>query len=533
MRLLTWNIRGFNDPLKAPAVKALLGVHDVNIIGLIETKVKAGNAAKVQKRLGQCWQWLDNYTHSSKGRIWLGWKSDALRVNLIHTHEQFIQCLVQSHDKVHQVHLTVVYGLNTVEERRMLWKDLGNTNLSSGPHILAGDFNTVLNSQDRINGRYVTTHELRDFQDFLQTQRLYVMDTKGPYFTWSSKGQGDLRVSSRIDWGVMNDGWVDNYNMTEAVVLPPSISDHSPLLLDCFKVTKGGGRPFRFLNIIAEHKDFNETVAKNWNTEVVGSKMFQVWTKLNLVKQGIKQLHTNSYGNLQGLIDEATSHLGQVQIQLSTDTTNIRLQQQEDEAIRGLKQWLAVQESIFKQKSRIEWLKLGDSNNHFFFAAMKHRTSRNRIDTIYTQEDVLLDTPDLVKGEITHFYKLLLGTSAYSLTGIDLEVVRKGPQLSYQSQMSLIAPVTHGEIDAALKNIKDSKAPGPDGFNALFFKKSWPIIKNDIYGAIEGFFQGKPMLKQWFLRWQAPNMLKNIGLLLAVLSFIRSYLRYSQADWQG
>lgn len=33
------------------------------------------------------------------------------------------------------------------------------------------------------------------------------------------------------------------------------------------------------------------------------------------------------------------------------------------------------------------------------------------------------------------------------------------------------------ETDLALKGIGDDKAPGLDGFNALFFKNSWHIIK--------------------------------------------------------
>lgn len=42
----------------------------------------------------------------------------------------------------------------------------------------------------------------------------------------------------------------------------------------------------------------------------------------------------------------------------------------------------------------------------------------------------------------------------------------------------------HCEIDAALASFDDSKAPGLDGDNVVFFKKTLHIIKEDIYIAV-------------------------------------------------
>lgn len=42
--------------------------------------------------------------------------------------------------------------------------------------------------------------------------------------------------------------------------LPPSLSDHSPILFECCAGTSGGGRPFRFLNVLAGHAQFHESV---------------------------------------------------------------------------------------------------------------------------------------------------------------------------------------------------------------------------------------------------------------------------------
>jgi hypothetical protein len=44
----------------------------------------------------------------------------------------------------------------------------------------------------------------------------------------------------------------------------------------------------------------------------------------------------------------------------------------------------------------------------------------------------------------------------------------------------LSAPFTKQEIDEVIKCMPVDKAQGPDGFNGLFLKKSWNIIKEDI-----------------------------------------------------
>ncbi|KAG6735551.1 hypothetical protein POTOM_061837 [Populus tomentosa] len=60
--------------------------------------------------------------------------------------------------------------------------------------------------------------------------------------------------------------------------------------------------------------------------------------------------------------------------------------------------------------------------------------------------------------------------------------------ITEESKAAALMPITDDDIKAALFSISDSKAPGPDGYNALFYKKSWDIIKVDFIAAIRYFF---------------------------------------------
>jgi hypothetical protein len=55
----------------------------------------------------------------------------------------------------------------------------------------------------------------------------------------------------------------------------------------------------------------------------------------------------------------------------------------------------------------------------------------------------------------------------------------------------LSAPFSTQEIDDVIKYMPVEKAPGPDGFNGLFLKKCWHIIKDDIYALCFSFYEGK------------------------------------------
>ena len=42
----------------------------------------------------------------------------------------------------------------------------------------------------------------------------------------------------------------------------------------------------------------------------------------------------------------------------------------------------------------------------------------------------------------------------------------------------------------------NNKVSGPDGYNALFFKKAWNIIRDDIFAVVNEFFMSGKLLKQ-------------------------------------
>ncbi|XP_021860628.2 uncharacterized protein [Spinacia oleracea] len=305
-----------------------------------------GNCNKIQKKFGSLWQWDFNYSHSPRGRIWLGWKHAVVTVQILQKTEQMIHTLVTAKSGQFSTYFTPVYGLHTIDTRKPLWVDL--TNLGSvitDSWLVMGDFNSILYSDDRLNGSIVTATETRDFEACIDGAALAELKSCGHFYSWSNKGQGEFRISSRIDRAFGKASW--NLSVTNAIVdyLNPGLSDHSPLLLSCNVNVCTGGRPFKFFNYMADHPNFLQTVQVGWST--------RVWAKLKVVKQGLKHLHEKEFAKQEDIIDQIRTELSVVQTQLADNSSDEVLLWTGKECTEQLKKFLHMQESAYRQKSRI------------------------------------------------------------------------------------------------------------------------------------------------------------------------------------
>jgi hypothetical protein len=89
----------------------------------------------------------------------------------------------------------------------------------------------------------------------------------------------------------------------------------------------------------------------------------------------------------------------------------------EKDASAQLRHWLFVKESALRQKSRIEWLKLGDGNTSYLNSAVKERNAKNRIDILFDSDGNKLDNPELIQREVL---SLVLQLSSSNLKQIVL-----------------------------------------------------------------------------------------------------------------
>lgn len=83
VNMLCWNVRGLNGPIKQKEVKLLCNIENVGLVGLLETKIKINKIEEIARKMFDGWQYITNLECHYNGRIWITWRSDFYRVDII------------------------------------------------------------------------------------------------------------------------------------------------------------------------------------------------------------------------------------------------------------------------------------------------------------------------------------------------------------------------------------------------------------------------------------------------------------------
>ncbi|XP_070049896.1 uncharacterized protein [Nicotiana tomentosiformis] len=152
-----------------------------------------------------------------------------------------------------------------------------------------------------------------------------------------------------------------------------------------------------------------------------------------MVKQQLKSLNNKEYLGIDKTIEGIRNHLTEVQKNMDIPIVQNSLIEEEKQLRKQLEKWGTIQENIYKQKSRVQWLKLGDSNSAYLFANMKNRCGQNYIRNLTSTQGILLNTDQDIEKEITDFYKSMLGTAADKLLAIDPKIMQSMPSTGKQT----------------------------------------------------------------------------------------------------
>lgn len=153
---------------------------------------------------------------------------------------------------------------------------------------------------------------------------------------------------------------------------------------------------------------------------------------------------------------------------------------------RELNELLDREEILWKQRSRLDWLKGGDKKTQKFYFKAPQRKKRSRIEGIEDVRGNWQQDPHIVEREFVQYFRTLFSPSNPVDMSSILDTVPR--VVIAEMNMMLLRQFNVEDVKIALFQMGPTKAPGPDGMNALFFQKFWHIVGPDVIQVALGFF---------------------------------------------
>ncbi|XP_071694810.1 uncharacterized protein [Rutidosis leptorrhynchoides] len=353
----------------------------------------------------------------------MGWNPLVVNVIVIDMSDQVVHCLIHFVREDKRTYVSIVYAKNYYIHRRDLWDNLCKHTIFVGNHpwVIMGFFNVSLNLEDSTAGGSNVTLAMREFQECVDHMRMSDVSQSGLHFTWNQRPNASEGILKKIDRIMANDIFINEFLNAHAVFLSYRIYDHSPAVLKIPTLYNSNIKSFKFL-----------------------------------ISLFIKRLRLE---------------LDQAQIWLDSDPFSNDAREEHCHLLHAYNSAVIDEERFLQQKSKIEWLHVGDNNTSFFHKVVKGKQHRNHILTVEDNMGNIVEGRDVPACFVSHFTNFL-GNSSNS-TPIDI-------------------PVLAAKIKSAIFDIGNNKSLGPDGYTTEFFMSTWNIIGDDIVRVVQDFFS-KPI----------------------------------------
>jgi hypothetical protein len=147
--------------------------------------------------------------------------------------------------------------------------------------------------------------------------------------------------------------------------------------------------PFRFEKLWLLHPDFQHLAKEWWSKAAInhGSSMYRFQQRLKNFKVLLKQWNKDCFGNIFQSIQTIEKQLEEIQKIFISGTRTADLMKKEEKLCEQLEERKKQEEILWKQKSRVQWLKEGERNTKFFHRTVMHHQHVNRITHLEDNHD--------------------------------------------------------------------------------------------------------------------------------------------------
>ncbi|KAK9901868.1 hypothetical protein M0R45_001892 [Rubus argutus] len=284
---------------------------------------------------------------------------------------------------------TGFYGHPSQTERFRSWSLLRElSDEHSLPWVVMGDFNELLHAHEKVGGWRRTERQMQGFHDALSYGDLFDIGYLGMSFTWK-----DSETKCRLDRVVASATWTDLFSVARVTHLPPSRSDHIPLLLGVYASNPPAcsfHHRFRFESFWIQDDGCGSVVQHEAST--------------------LQSAHLQSI--LEGL-----------------------LQQESD---------------YWKQRAKVIWLTNGDRNTKYFHRKAPNRRAKNMIKGLFDSDGVWQDSDIGLENIVLNYFDNMFRAGTLHPEQLNEVTNLIKPSITQEMNIDLCSPYSEEEIHLAL-----------------------------------------------------------------------------------
>ncbi|XP_062176085.1 uncharacterized protein LOC133881146 [Alnus glutinosa] len=251
------------------------------------------------------------------------------------------------------------------------------------------------------------------------------------------------------------------------------------------------GNPFTwFEEFWTKHPECRSVILAAWDSFFSGSSAFILAKKLKSTKQALKIWNYWFFGNIQRNINSISQQIDDIQ----QSNFSSHLHREEIFLKQELDSLYIQEELLWKSKSRDTWLTCKDLNTRYFHMSTLIKRRRNAIDFLKLPSGAWVSDRRNIGNCFTDFFQQLFSSSLSDPPEEMLNLFDK--VISDEENLVLCSIPSEKEIYEVLISIGATKAPGPDGFTALFYQRYWSIVKEVVLNCVWDFFKKNHLLKE-------------------------------------
>jgi hypothetical protein len=272
---------------------------------------------------------------------------------------------------------TFVYGEPKAQDRHEMWTLIPRIKLDvEEPWLMVGDFNETMWQHKHISATRRNERQMTDFREVLSQCNLYDLGFVGLPWTYNNKQKGIKNVRVRLDRAVACPTWSSMFPQTVVRHIVSSRSDHYPLLVSLNKDADWGkdSKTIRYEMMWEREASLGEEIEVAWNGHEPASCLGNVQNKLKSTMECLTSWSKSKFGAVSKEIIKLKKRLEWLQ------SKHFSRNRKEIEGVnRRLDELLLREEIMWRQRSRVSWLKHGDQNTKFFHRKASWRAKKNRI----------------------------------------------------------------------------------------------------------------------------------------------------------